>query len=475
MRARIRGARHLASFDSSVNGVRAVADYLRDRGGWAWSVGPSSRALTDPAGTSLWDRLRATAFRTAGLAQGIPLDQVRHLNVDDLDEWVVRQYGRGPYPAVVIGSVSGGVVHLAAALGAPFLPQTTLSTVRDLNADVDDPTAAMAALAPTVALVAENNPRVAVYHMHDPAHDRPMLRTNAYLRLKRLRLGRAYERFLTERLAPGGTVLQVECTRQWGVSQVAERGYFQFGGSDGVTEHEYQTPGRRIARYLAEQRASRLDWRPPRPDQRRPEAEWGWDPALADDIAAVADRQGFQLRRLICAEPQQHSPFVADLYRWWYRGLGYPADRLLVESYVQWDPQWVPRTGSVPFWVRFNSEPSLQDLTEYLEASEPYDFIHVNLFSTGTEAPGTVPVERWEWLLAGHARQRGEVIGVDRKTFPLDASRALRYRQAFRMIPARQPLPIEPLTTAQVEAFLRHSGARYPIAWRAEEVGLPTG
>lgn len=453
-------------FDPSASGVRAVRDYLRDRGGQIRSRESRSRAAADLVAAPAPRRLRGGLFRSASPTRPIPLDQIRHLNVDDLDEWVVRQYGRGPFPTVVIGSPSGGVVHLAAALGAPFLPQTTLSTVRDLTSDIDDPAGAMAALAPTVGQVAHHNPGVAVYHMHDPAQHRPILEAVAYLRLKRLRLGRAYERFLAERLAPGGTILQVECTRQWGVRQVTERGYFQFGALDGVSEQEYQQSGERIATYLAQERSAHRQWWPPRADQRRPEAEWGWDPALADDIAATARRYGFQVRRLISAEPQQHSPFVADLYRWWYRHLAQPADRLLVESYVQWDPLWVPRTGSVPFWITSPTEPALEELTSYLEASPPYDFIHVSLFSPGVESPGAVPVERWEWLLAQHARQRGEVIGVNRRTFPLDGGSTRRYRRAFTSIPARQPVPAEPLTIAQVEHFLRHSGGRYPISWQ---------
>lgn len=68
----------------------------------------------------------------------------------------------------------------------------------------------MHALAPTNRLIAANNPELAVYHMHDPAQDRPMVKAIAYLRLKRLRLGRTYERFLKQRLAPAATVILLE-------------------------------------------------------------------------------------------------------------------------------------------------------------------------------------------------------------------------------------------------------------------------
>ena len=47
--------------------------------------------------------------------------------------------------------------------------------------------------------------------MHDANQDRLMIRRMTYFRLKRLTLGRAYARFLEETLAPGGTILLVEC------------------------------------------------------------------------------------------------------------------------------------------------------------------------------------------------------------------------------------------------------------------------
>lgn len=464
MFARARGSRYLTDFDSSVNSVRAVGSYLKGKGHGALSMGPSSKMLADRLATSPPDRVRAAIFRVMGFLQGLPLDRARNVDVDMLDEWVTRQYGPGPFPVVVVGSTSGGLVHLAAALGAPFLPQTTLTSVRDLATHPDDVAAAMQALAPTTGLIASNNPRVAVYHMHDPAQDRPMLEAMAYMRIKRQRLGRPYERFLEERLAPGGTIIQVECTRDWRTHTVGERAYFQFGCLGGVPEEEYHDSGERIARYLEQEDSPVRRWEPPEMDARRPEAEWGWDPMLGDDVAQVAERFGYTVRRLVAPEPQDHSPMVADLYRWWYRHLGDEGNRLLVESYVQWDPLWVLRTRSVPFWGRFNMEPTYHELERYLTDVEPYDEVFVNLFSQGIESPGVVPVERWEQLIRQHARQKAAVIGVDPSTYPLDTGSTLRYQKAIRSIPVRAPLPGH-LALADVDRFLAESGRTYTASW----------
>jgi hypothetical protein len=463
MLTRTRAARYLTDFDSSVNTVRAQARFLHGKDHPAMSMGPSSRRLANLAAKPP-DRVRAAIYRVMGFAEGIPLDQVRHLRVDDLDQWAVRQYGEGPFPVVLIGSASGGALHLAAALRAPFLPQTTLSAVRDLATQSDDPVGAMEALAPTTRLIAENNPRVSVYHMHDPAQDRPMLEAMAYMRLKRHRLGRPYERFLEENLAPGATIIQVECTRDWRVHSVGERSYFQFGCLGGLSEDEYHQPGERVARYLEQEHAPVRSWQPPEMTERRPEAEWGWEPELAKDIQAYAERYSHPVRRLVSSEPQEQSPFVADLYRWWYERLGRPTNRLLVESYVQFDPMWTICTGSVPFWLRFNMEPDFEALRDYLEAADPYDYIHLNLFSQGIVSPGVVPAERWEELLVHHAMRQGELIGVDREAYPMDLGSTARYNEAFKSIPSRQPLP-RPLDISDLDQFATQAAPRYRVDW----------
>lgn len=55
------------------------------------------------------------------------------------------------------------------------------------------------------------------------------------------------------------------------------------------------------------------------------------------------------MRRLIFTVPEDVSPLVADLYRWWYHARGVPGLRLLVDSFILMEPWWTPRTGSVPF------------------------------------------------------------------------------------------------------------------------------
>jgi hypothetical protein len=459
----LRVARALTDFDSSVNMVRALGRFLRGKGHGGLSVGPSSRWLAD-ALSALPRAVRRRAFTAMGWMQSIPPQRAHHIDADDIAQWVVDQYPARDYPVVVVGAPSGAVLHLAAALRAPYLPQTVLISVRGLAIHPDDPTGAMAALAPTTRAVAARNPDLVVYHMHDPAQDRPMLEAMAYLRLKRRRLGCVYERFLSERLVPGGTIVLSECTRDWRSTKVGERAYFQFGCLGGVSEDEYYDSGERIAHYLAEQGSPWRQWEPPAPDGRRPEAEWGFDPAIRAGVEDLAARCGYELRRLVMPEPQDASGMVAELYRCWYRRRGLPGDRLLVETYVQWDPLLVLRLGAVPFWSRFNMEPSYQLLRRYLDSTESYRQIHLNLFSHGLCSPGTVSVQRWRELVASRAGERGEVIGVDEASYPADLGATSRFERAFASLPPRHPLP-PPLRITDIDAFVNAHPDRWSLQW----------
>jgi hypothetical protein len=200
--------------------------------------------------------------------------------------------------------------------------------------------------------------------MHDPNQDRLMVQRMTYFRVKHLRLPEAYAQFLEETLEPGGTLFLVECGLRWPTTRVGERHLFQFGALGGATPAEYLHGGPRVEAYLRRYDSPRRRWDPPEPDGEHPEAEWGFEPALRADVEALARRRGWRLRRIVFDQPEDLSPLVADLHRWWYRRLGRPDGRLLVESFVLLDPYWALRTGAVPFWMVFNVEPSAAGLLQ---------------------------------------------------------------------------------------------------------------
>jgi hypothetical protein len=137
--------------------------------------------------------------------------------------------------------------------------------------------------------------------------------------------------------------------------------------------------------------------------------------------------------------------------------------RLLGESFIQIEPWWALRTGSVPFWMVFNVEPSASRLERYLDRVEPYDDIRLMLFSHGVESVGLASIARWRSLLA-RARNEGRFVGVDEDAYPRDFATFVRYHTDIKHLPARYPMP-EPMVLEQLDKFLERAGDSYAVRW----------
>ena len=90
------------------------------------------------------------------------------MRAEEVSRWVVSHYPRRRYPAAVIGSSNGALVHLCAALGIPWLPQTFLVPVRRSGVHPDEPAEELQwGREPARALLAAN-PDLQLHHMFDP-------------------------------------------------------------------------------------------------------------------------------------------------------------------------------------------------------------------------------------------------------------------------------------------------------------------
>jgi hypothetical protein len=206
---------------------------------------------------------------------------------------------------------------------------------------------------------------------------------------------------------------------------------------------EYFDGGPRVEAYLRRYHSRYIRWNPPAADAQSPEAEWGFEPALRDDIARFAKARNNKLKRVVFAEPENPSPAVADFYRAWRRERGLPANRLIAESFMLLDTHMVLKTGSVPFWMKFNMQPSLHFLQAYLNSADPFDEIHVMLFAHGVESVGLPSIGEWRAVLK-RARKNGRFAGVDERAYPAHFGAFGRYHWALEKIPDRSPIP-EPL------------------------------
>jgi hypothetical protein len=294
--------------------------------------------------------------------------------------------------------------------------------------------------------------------MHDPNQDRLMVRWMTYLRIKRLTLGAAYERFLTDHLAPGGMILLVRDRSSWPVTRVTERHVFQFGARGGATAEEYLSGGPRVSAFLQRHGVDRDRWDPPAPDTDAAEAEWGLAPQLADDIRRWAATSGHRVRELALDDPDELSGPVAELYRSWYAGRGLPTDRLLVESFVLHDPIAALRGARIPYWTLFPVQPSLDRARAYLASTEPYKDAALLLFSHGADSIGLARPRDWQDLLG-----RVQLLGVDERRFPADFPTFARYGPALRRDRPHWPLPEDHLPLSvldDLEATLAASRQR---------------
>lgn len=464
----------IADFDSASAMLRATSNFLS---GTDFPAIGQSRMLEPLARSAnlLPRRAREQIYALGGLMEAISPKSLGQIDDERISHWVTSRYPDRRYPAVMIGSSNGAAVHLGAALGIPWLPQTFLIPVRYTSGEADDPKKAMEAGRQYGPALLEANPDLQLHHMHDANQDRLMVKYMDYYRVKRRRLGLNYERFLTERLAPRGAILILECRRSWPSVRIGERHVFQHGALGGATEKEFMKGSERVEEYLDRYDSKVRRWDSPEPTEETPEAEWGFEPALKDDIAAFADRHGYEVKRLVYYEPEHLSPLVADFYRWWYRQRGLKANRLLVESFILLEPYWALRIGSVPFWMKFNMEASAEWVEKYLDEREPFDEIYLMLFNHGVEAVGLPPMERWRGILT-RAKKRGQFVGLREDLYPRDFGSLARYHADLKKIPARYPIP-GPLPLQTFYDFLERSGGTYQVELRhldeADTVAVP--
>lgn len=450
----------IARFDSAAAMLMALAHALHDKPFDSPSQSPMLDRLL-PSLNRLPTRLKEWGYAIGGMAEGISEAQAGDLDVEGIAEWMVSEYPERDYPAAFIGSSNGALTHLAAAMGAPWLPQTFLCPVRSLNNDPDDAQAGFEQGKAVAAALLAAWPRLAVHHMQDPNQDRLMLDQMSYFRLKLRALPLAFNEFLMRSLPDKSTLFVNHCTRQWPVTRTSDRSFFQFGALGGATEKEYLQGGGRVAEFLARYGSDRSRWNAPTPTDNVPEAEWGLDEYIKAPLKRMAADRNWQLLEIRYQDPEALSFVVAEIYRDWYLAAGIHATRLTVDSFLLMDPWCTMRQHAIPFWLVFGTEPSAATLSRFLDRQPRYRDIDMMLFSHGTESIGIAPVERWRQLL-DRATHAGDFVGVDTERFPHDFATFARFDTALR---ERAPLfaPPPPLSVEKVIAGIERYGARHGV------------
>ncbi|MGH7857610.1 MAG: hypothetical protein ACREQY_09790, partial [Candidatus Binatia bacterium] len=216
--------------------------------------------------------------------------------------------------------------------------------------------------------------------------------------------------------------------------------------------------------YLRRYGSRRKRWDAPATDATRPEAEWGFAPELGEDVERFARRTGRRVRRIRFRRPEDLSPWIADLHRWWNARDGVGSGRLLVESFMLLDPSWVKQTGAIPFWLSFPTDPAAAAIEAYLKTRPPFSEIGLMLFSHGVDSVGLVPLSRWRSILR-RATQRGTFVGVDEHAYPRDFATVICYHADLGQGFAAEAVARPPLTLGDVDAFLREESLPTAVNW----------
>lgn len=421
----------VASHDSATALVMALADFLHGREFEGVGAVPSNEAYAALI-NAIPISWRRKLYSWSGKVPAIPQEEVGEIDASEIDRWICDLYPDRKYPAIAIGSCNGAAVHLCAAMGIPWLPQTVLIPVdKGQEFPVDEPKETMEwGRAPAEEFL-KNNPDWQMHHMMDPNQDRLRVGSVGYFRVKKNSLGKFYRKFLKERLEPGGKIIVIDCGFSWPVHKINDRHFFQLGGLGGLAPEEYYHGSEKVSDFLRGTGSDVEQWDAPEPTAEVPEAEWGMTSSLAGEVASFCTQRGIPNFSISFDHPQDLSAPVADLYRWWYGQQKVSEDRLLVETFNLLSPYLCLQKRCVPYWLAFIVEDSAEDLQAFLDRSKTFQEIYMMVLSHGKDSAGRTPLSRWEDLMNRAAFGQG-FIGTDPQEYPVDMAVYARYSKDLK-------------------------------------------
>jgi hypothetical protein len=139
----------------------------------------------------------------------------------------------------------------------------------------------------------------------------------------------------------------------------------------------------------------------------------------------------------------------------------------MIECFALVQPWWVLGSGSVPFWIAFNTGASAEAVDRYLDHRPAFEDISLVLMSNGVTSIGLASPARWRAVLA-RAGSEGRFLGLNARKYPADIASLLQaYIDLKRSIPVREERPA-PLSFAEFEAFVSETAGRYAVDYYAE-------
>ena len=414
----------VVAFDSGTRVVREVAEALTGKGRGILESYPRGSELFLGLLSLLPERARIAGIEW-GMRLSLGHDPARVLTLDvrSLIEWCVAQYpeeGRR-YETIVVGSPNGGVAHLAALLGAPFLTTSFALAFRHPTIDPAD-LAAYWRTSEQLAesLIAHNNGiEFEVVCHYDPLHDRSLVGVADFLRIKLREFPAIYRAFVHDHLAPGGKLILVDCAYTWSQVLLSERAFLQIGGLGAIAPEAFLE-----------------QWSVEAPIETRRESEWGCPEAFADAVKAYAAESGTEVVAIRFARPEDYSLLALDAYR---ACEGVRSDVLSIDCFNHQNPRTHVETGIPALWLPFNTEDGLAFVDRAL-GDALFDTIHFALLPSFVQSPDTASLNAWIALLSAHGDV--ELVGIRPSKFPADPLAPYRFARDMRTLREMKRLPV---------------------------------
>ena len=359
----------------------------------------------------------------------------------------------GRFPAIVLGAGLGGAAaHLACSLGGPFLPLAFVYTLRGGAPDgnVQHYFQRSAALA---LRTAARLPEVLTIQHFDPVHDGWMTRFANHLRLKLLDLPEIYQEFIHRRLAPGGSLVYLDCGAEWLRYRVGPRSVFQVGGWGDLSPQDFLSASEALQSYARSAGMAHWDWRlPDFPLETGPESEWGCEAEFGEALEAFCRRHSYPLLRIRLPDPHDYSRLAFFTRQAQLLSQEIAPAGVQVETFSQFDATAALRAALLPLWLVFNTHTSLdflQQMRPYFPACRPVFFSPLATFSS---TPDLVPWHTWAAALEG---LDWRLSGARPGHYPADTRAVVNWAQPLRAWVAAHPQSMpRPLPAGQLASIL---------------------
>ena len=390
-------------------------------------------------------RFETLAGLDPGLLQGFSMER---LALERIGDYAAVQ---GPFPAVVLGAALGGAsAHISLALGAPFLPQAFVTTLRGGSPDGD----VQVYFQRSVELarrIASEDPGVLTIQHYDPIHDEWMTRYVNHLRFKLLDLPQVYVDFLRANLEPGGSVCYLDCQARWLRYRVGERSIFQVGGWGDISPQEFLEGSERIQTYCHAIGLAKSDWRlDGYPLESGPESEWGCEPGFGEALETFCEKEGYRFVHILLPEPYDYSRLAYYAYAKLMQEEERKPAGVLIEMFSQFDAFAPIEAGLLPLWLVFNTWDSLAFL-KIMRRQFPENIpVFFSPLSTFTNTPDLVSWHNWETALQG---LNWHNIGARATHYPADALALTNWADPLRRWIAQHRHPLH--TRLEAQALLK--------------------